>query len=127
SDRITVLRRGRVSGALTRDELAELDDGDATDRIVSLMFGGNLPEYVQIGRSRPGDLRLRIDRISARDDRGALALRECSIGLKAGEIIGLAGVDGNGQRELVEAIAGLRPITTGVISIEGGDIAHLGV
>ncbi len=127
SHRITVLRRGRVSGTLTRDELALIEREEATARIIAMMFAAELPVVEAFGKRRAGELRLRVDRISARDDRHAPALRECSIGLKGGEIIGLAGVDGNGQRELVEAIAGLRPITTGAISFEGQEIDRLGV
>jgi simple sugar transport system ATP-binding protein len=127
SHRITILRRGMVSGTLSREEVQNDDPEAITARIVADMFATDLPAHAGFSRSAPGELRLRIDRMSANDDRGAVALRECSIGLKSGEITGLAGVDGNGQRELVEAIAGLRAITTGVISFDGRDIARLGI
>jgi simple sugar transport system ATP-binding protein len=112
SHRITVLRRGVVSGSLTR---------------VEMMFATDLPARPRVARSPAGALRLRIDRITVHDDRHRVALRECSIGLKSGEIVGLAGVDGNGQRELVEAIAALRPVAAGAISFDGRDIGRLGV
>ena len=127
SDRITILRRGVVSGRLTRDELALLEEDEATGRIVSMMFANALLAQSAPVSRHTGELRLRIDRVSVRDDRGAMVVRECSIGLKAGEVTGLAGIDGNGQRELVEAIAGLRPISTGAITFEGEEIDRLGV
>ena len=126
SDRITTLRRGRVTGTLTRSELNESGAPEATARLVDMMFAATLPSAPLRGHP-PGALRLRVDRVSVHDDRGTFAVRDCSIGLKAGEIVGLAGVDGNGQRELVEAIAGLRPLAGGVISFEGREIDDLKV
>lgn len=127
SDRITVLRRGRVTGTLTSAELASLPEHAATRRIVSLMFATEAPDTAPVAAREPGAVLLEVERISVRTDRGALLLRDCSLGLRAGEITGLAGVDGNGQRELAEAIAGQRPVEAGAIRLSGRELAALGV
>jgi ABC-type uncharacterized transport system ATPase subunit len=69
-----------------------------------------------------GEPRLTIDDLHAQSDRGMEALRGIDLSIRASEILGLAGVSGNGQRELAEAIFGLRPVTRGKISLEGRDI-----
>lgn len=127
SDRITVLRRGRVSGRLTRAELVAMSEADATTAVVSLMFESSLPESRARRPASIGAVRLTIERVSLRDERGVLAVQDCSLMLCAGEIVGLAGVDGNGQRELAEAIAGQRPVAAGVMRLDGESIERLGV
>jgi simple sugar transport system ATP-binding protein len=127
SDRITILRRGRVSGTLTQADLAAMPEHAATKRIVSLMFATETPEAAAVAAVKPGRVLLAVERISIRTDRGLLLLRDCSLDLRAGEITGLAGVDGNGQRELAEAIAGQRSVETGTIRLEARDLTGLGV
>lgn len=102
SDRITVLRNGRVTGHTTpaetsRQELAEMMVG----REVNL--SPDKP-YVE-----PGPARLQLRKVSVRGDRGTMAVRSVDLDVHAGEIVGIAGVSGNGQREIAETIAGLRP------------------
>src|SRR2546428_7787249 len=101
ADRITVIRRGRVVGSrrpanCTKGELAELMVG----RAVSLR--------VDRGRSHPGDVILEVSALRVNDDRGHEAVRDVALSVRAGEILGIAGVAGNGQEELVEALIGLR-------------------
>ncbi len=112
SDEITVLRNGRVSGhanpaEATRESLAEL------------MIG----RPVELTRTVPpqvvGEARLELTDLSVQGDRGVLAVKNVSLPVRAGEIVGIAGVSGNGQRELAEAIFGLRPIVSGSVSIAG--------
>jgi simple sugar transport system ATP-binding protein len=74
----------------------------------------------------PGDARLVLKNIHARSDRGTPALRGVDLDVHSGEILGLAGVSGNGQRELAEVITGLRPLTDGQVFLDGKDISKLG-
>lgn len=117
SQRITVLRDARrVDSIATRDatrlKLAELMVG----RPVVLEY----PREV----AKTGAERLHLTRVSARSDRGDLGLREVSLTLNAGEIVGIAGVSGNGQHELAQVIAGLRHVTSGRIVIDGNDATN---
>jgi simple sugar transport system ATP-binding protein len=128
SDRVTVLRRGRVTGTLDRTELDAMPPGEATARILSLMFASAAPSAIA---PAPGDIPrrvlLRIEHISARDDRGAIALHDVSFDLRGGEVTGIAGVDGNGQHELAEAIGGQRETESGHLFFLDAEISRLGV
>jgi general nucleoside transport system ATP-binding protein len=112
SDRITVLRAGRVTGSLPASEAT-------ASRLSEMMVG----REVSLDRVAPPvegtEVVLTIDQVSCFNDRGTPALRDVSLSVRAGEIVGIAGVDGNGQRELVECIAGLRDFTSGSITIDG--------
>ncbi|HEC23464.1 MAG TPA: ABC transporter ATP-binding protein, partial [Chloroflexi bacterium] len=116
SDRITVLRDGRVVKTLptkdtTREELARL------------MVGREILLRVERKPVKLGDVRLRLTDVWADSDKpGVPALRGVSLEVRAGEILGVAGVSGNGQRELAEVIAGLRKPTRGRIEIDGQDV-----
>lgn len=118
SDRITVLRNGRVSGAATpaetsRQELAEMMVG----REVNL--SPDKP-HVDLGLAR-----LQLRGVSVRGDRGTLAVEGVDLDVHAGEIVGIAGVSGNGQRELAETIAGLRPAEPGSsVTIDDTDLTR---
>jgi len=115
TDRVTVLRDGRNIGTvMTKDtskrQLAEMMVGR------ELNFNPERP-YVEIGKSR-----LKIENVNALSDRGTPALRNVSLEVWAGEIVGLAGVSGNGQPELAGVIAGLRSATGGQVLIDGKDV-----
>ncbi len=116
SDRITVLRNGRVTGntvpsQTSREALAEMMVG----RAVKLV-----PDRPPVERGEP---RLRIRNLSVKGDRGTMAVDDVTIDVHGGEILGVAGVSGNGQRELAEAVAGLRtPRPNSHISIDGVDV-----
>jgi ABC-type uncharacterized transport system ATPase subunit len=115
SDEITVLRDGRVSGETrpadtSREELAE-------------MMVGRPVELIRVVDPRePGKAQLVIDDLRVIGDRGTEAVRGLSLEVRAGEIVGVAGVSGNGQRELAEAVFGLRPIESGTITIGGAPV-----
>ncbi len=112
SDRITVLRLGRVMGTLPTSE--------ATPRLLSTMMVGRHVSLERIGPpSAGGKPVLVLDGVSCLTDRRTPGLRNVSLTVRAGEIVGVAGVDGNGQRELVECVVGLRPTTGGRITIAG--------
>jgi simple sugar transport system ATP-binding protein len=115
--RVTVLRMGKsiatvpITG-MTRAQLA------------SMMVGRTVLFQLQKEPAQIGPPRLTLHEAEALDDKGLPALRKLSLTLYAGEIVGLAGVAGNGQRELAEAIAGLRPLRGGWLEIDGRRIEH---
>jgi simple sugar transport system ATP-binding protein len=113
ADRVTVLRDGHVVGTV--------DAQSATPSQLAQMMVGRSVFLDRRPRPAPRDRQavLVVDRLSCLNDRGAPALREFSLTAYAGEILGIAGVDGNGQRELAECIAGLRQPTGGSIQILG--------
>jgi simple sugar transport system ATP-binding protein len=112
ADRITVLRRGRVAGTV--------EPKDATREILAnLMVGRDVDLKVVKGPASPGDVVLSITDLHVRDDREHVAVKGVSLEVRAGEIVALAGVQGNGQTELVEAIVGLRSVDSGEIVIDG--------
>jgi ABC-type uncharacterized transport system ATPase subunit len=112
SDRISVLRDGKLVGTVPKAE--------ATTRSLAQMMVGR---PVVLRQERPqverGAVRLEMHDISARNDRGKLGLDHIALNIHGGEIVGVAGVSGNGQHELAEVIAGLRPIESGTIAIDG--------
>jgi simple sugar transport system ATP-binding protein len=115
ADRITVIRRGRVVGERLPRETTEED-------LAELMVGRQVELTADRGQSRIGDPVLTVADLHVKDDRGREVVRGVSLSIRAGEILGIAGVAGNGQDELVEAIVGLRPVVTGRVAVDGGDI-----
>jgi general nucleoside transport system ATP-binding protein len=113
ADRITVLRGGRQVGTVATS--------DATPRsLAGLMVGREVAEPRRVERATPlGEPRLVVDGISVAGDRGGLAVADVSLEVRAGEIVGVAGVAGNGQRELAEAIYGIRRLEGGVVRVDG--------
>ncbi len=119
SDRITILRDGR--------SVATVDAASSTlQSLASLMVGRELHTYGRKNDVRQvGELLLEVEGVSAEGDRGAETVHDVSLAVHAGEILGVAGVSGNGQRELAEAVTGLRPLTSGTIRVDGR-IVHAG-
>ncbi len=117
SDRITVLRRGRVVGTvdatIDERELARMMVGRAT-------FGIAREGTRSMGEDPPA---LRIEGLSAIGRHGLPALRDVDLVVRSGEIVGVAGVSGNGQTELVEVLSGMRPLTSGAIAVDGTQVA----
>ena len=114
ADRVTVLRRGKVVDAV---EIAETSKADLARRMV----GREVIFRIDKEPASPQEVILGIDKVSCENDRGLPALRELSLEVRSGEILGLAGVAGNGQTELAEIINGLRPTTGGTVMISGAD------
>ena len=115
ADRITVLRRGKVVGTAT--------PGEATQQsLAQMMVGRPVDLEVDKAPATPGDPVLEIAGLSVSDDRGHPAVRDLDLVVRAGEIVAIAGVQGNGQTELVEAITGLRRPPGGRIRIDGTEI-----
>ena len=116
ADRVTVLRQGKVVATLPT---AETDQGT----LARLMVGQDIAFERPPPRSAPGAVVLRLVNLWAQNDRGLPALRGLSLAVQAREILGVAGVAGNGQRELVEVLTGLRQHRSGQIQMLGRDIA----
>ncbi len=116
ADVITVIRQGRVVGT------AQPTDSEGT--LASLMVGREVILTVEKEVRSPGDDVLEIRDLVVRDDRGLPAVNGVSLDVRAGEIMALAGVQGNGQTELVEALAGMRFVESGTITLRGRDITN---
>jgi simple sugar transport system ATP-binding protein len=130
SDRVTILRQGQKVAELSHAELTGHDPTALTQRIVAFMFGGQLPSSRPAGdasTSLTGQVVCSLEDISALDNRGAPALQNITLSLNAGEILGLAGVDGNGQKELGEVLAGQRRVIGGRLWLAGRNLTNQGV
>ena len=115
ADRITVIRRGKVVGE--RDP-NQTDEGD----LAELMVGREVQLTVDRGDSHPGDVMLSVRGLKVNDDRGSEVVRGVDLDIRAGEVLGIAGVAGNGQDELVESLVGLRTTVSGSVSLGGQDV-----
>ena len=113
ADRVTVLRRGKVTAASVSAR------GVTKAQLANLMVGREVIFKVDKKKAKPGDVVLEVNRLCCDNDRGLPALREVSFQVQAGEILGLAGVAGNGQRELAEVLTGLRRTTSGTMNFNG--------
>jgi simple sugar transport system ATP-binding protein len=112
AERVTILRGGRVVGS---GRVADFTIG----RIAELMVGRTIPELQPRAARATGAAAIATLNLGVRDDRGLDAVRAFSFEVRAGEIVGLAGVEGNGQHELVECLAGIRPAAAGEVRIGG--------
>ncbi len=119
ADRITVIRRGKVVGQRIP---AETDEDD----LAALMVGRNVQLVVDRGVSHPGEPTLVVSDLKVVDDRGQQSVNDVSFEVRAGEILGVAGVAGNGQEELVEALTGLRQPTGGSVTLAGREVTGIG-
>ena len=115
ADRITVLRRGRVVGTASPERASEAE-------LASMMVGRTVQLRVDKAPARPKDPVLDVRDLSVHDDRGQVAVDGASLEVRAGEIVCVAGVQGNGQTELVEALVGLRPVSSGALRVAGRDV-----
>ena len=117
ADRIVVLRQGRVVGSST--------PGETTPEVLaSMMVGRPVLLRVEKGQARPRDVVLRLRDLVVLSDRGLHAVDDLSLEVRGGEILGIAGVQGNGQTELVEALSGLRTPASGTIELLDHDVTH---
>src|SRR5260370_9484095 len=110
SDNITVLRRGKNAGKLVTKATNQAE-------IASMMVGREVLLRVNKTPAKPGPVVLSVENVSAQSNRGLEAVHHVSLKVRAGEILGIAGVEGNGQSELVEAITGMRKATSGKMSV----------
>jgi simple sugar transport system ATP-binding protein len=117
ADRITVIRRGRVVGQADPKTATEAD-------LAEMMVGREVSLIVDKGPANPTDVVLEVRDLSVTDDRGTVVVDGCSFEVRAGEIFGIAGVAGNGQAELVEALTGLRKARGGHVSLAGRPVLN---
>jgi simple sugar transport system ATP-binding protein len=120
ADRVTVLRRGKKIDTVPTEGATEAS-------LAKLMVGRDVLFRVEKDAATPSEPVLEIADLEVEDDRGLPAVRGLSLQVRGGEIVGIAGVDGNGQSELVEAITGLRPVLSGSVRVGGHDITGAGV
>ena len=120
ADRVTVLRRGRKIDTVPTE-------GATEESLARLMVGRDVLMRVDKPAGAPQAPVLEVTDLHVRDDRALEAVRGVSLQVRGGEIVALAGVDGNGQQELVEAITGLRAPESGTIAVEGREVAGRGV
>jgi ABC-type uncharacterized transport system ATPase subunit len=115
SDSITVMRRGQVVGSTTP---AETDEHG----LAAMMVGREVLFEVEKESAQPADVVLDVQNLVVNDERGVEAVRSVSFEVRSGEILGIAGVQGNGQTELAEALTGLRAVVSGSIRLNGEEI-----
>lgn len=118
SNRVTVLRGGKVVGTVNTSEINETE-------LARMMVGRPIIENVPHTRYSDSSVVLQLKNVSALNNANIMYLKDLSLELRKGEILGLAGVDGNGQAELAEVIAGLRKVQKGEIIIDGKSITNL--
>ena len=116
ADTITVLRRGKVVG--------ERPPSATEDELASLMVGRDVQLRVSKEAAKPGDVVLDVADLTVADETGRIWVNGVSFQVRAGEILGVAGVQGNGQTELCEALMGLRPTAAGQVTLNGRDLTQ---
>jgi len=116
ADRIAVLREGKVVGTTTPKKATE-------SSLAKMMVGREVILTVKKKKAKLGEVALEVEDLSVKDDRGVEAVGGVSLQVREGEVLGLAGVQGNGQTQLVEALSGLRKIESGTIKILGKDMS----
>ena len=115
SDRITVLRHGAVTGEVPVQ-------GATRESLANMMVGRQVKLSPDKLPADPGEVGLEIRNLTVMGDRGLVAVDDLSLEVQKGEILGIAGVSGNGQREMAETIAGLRKLERGTIEVDGTDV-----
>ncbi len=117
ADRVIVIRAGKSVGTF---DVAAVSD----DRLAELMVGRHVNMTLTKPQVKAGKEILNVKDLHVKDNRGIMAVKGLSFAIHAGEILGLAGIDGNGQDELVEAITGLRHVTSGSVIINNKDMTN---
>ena len=118
--RCTVIRRGKFIG--------EVDVASTSaQEMAAMMVGRPVSFVVEKEKRDPGEVMLEVKDLNVRNNKGVLGGKDFSLAIRSGEIVGIAGVDGNGQTELVEAITGLRKIESGSVLFKGEDITGLSI
>jgi len=115
ADHCTVLRRGRYVGTVKVNETTE-------EKMAEMMVGREVSFEVEKDTAKPEDVILRIEKLNVKNSRGLLAVKDLNLEVRPGEILCVAGIDGNGQSELINAITGLVKVESGSIIFEGTDI-----
>ena len=142
ADRITVLRKGQVTGEIDLTPIPRIERGQITYQLIQMMFGDQAPPVSRLipkpgephpasrlSGTTPADQHIvaRLTGVTAHDNLGLRALNQFSLVLARGDVLGIAGVDGNGQQELVEVLSGERHIESGSLEIDGQSMTNAGV
>ena len=120
ADRCTVLRRGQVVGTVTVSDTTE-------QALAEMMVGRPVTFGIEKAPAQPGEVVLSLQGLTVKGDKGNEAVRNLSLEVRAGEIVGIAGVDGNGQTELLAAITGLATPSGGKVLLKGKDITRVSI
>ncbi|WCT57171.1 ABC transporter ATP-binding protein [Paenibacillus kyungheensis] len=118
ADNVTIIRRGKVVDTVKKSETTPQE-------LAEKMVGRNVTFKVDKKTAEPGDVVLQMENIISNNKEGAAILQGLNLEVRAGEILGIAGVDGNGQSELIEALTGLRHVDGGTVKLLGKDITNL--
>ena len=114
SDRVTILNRGKVIHTVNTKDTSPSE-------LARMMVGREVFLHVDLISQETGDIKLKVENLKVLNDKKLIAVNDLSLELRSGEILGIAGVDGNGQSELSEALGGLRPIESGKVFVNGGN------
>lgn len=117
ADRVTVIRRGKSINTVNVE-------GISSQELAEMMVGRSISFKTEKIAANPKEVILSIKNLEVNENRGVLAVKGLNLDVRAGEIVGIAGIDGNGQSELVQAITGLRKVKSGSIQIKGVDVAN---
>ena len=120
ADRCTVLRRGKVVGTVNVAEVSET-------QLAEMMVGRAVKFEIEKNPPHFGSVKLKIENLNVKNSRGQMAVRDLSLEVRAGEILGIAGVDGNGQSELLQGITGMLPAESGKIFLNDVDITKYSI
>jgi len=120
AERCTVLRRGKYIGTV---EVADVSEQEMAE----MMVGRAVKFEIDKSPAHPGEVFLKIDSMSVKNARGTLGVKNLSLEVRSGEIVGIAGVDGNGQTELIYGITGLSPVESGTVTVNGKDVTSMSV
>ncbi len=120
ADICTVLRRGKLINTV---EVKNTDEA----AMAEMMVGREVSFSVDKSPAKPGEVVLEIEKLNVKNSKGLLAVKDLSLSVKKGEILGLCGIDGNGQTELIQALTGLTKIESGSVKILGKEVASLPV
>ena len=118
--RCTVIRRGKYIGVV------DVASTSAED-MAAMMVGHPVSFKVEKKKSTPGEDVIAVENLNVKNNKGVLGVKDFTLSVRRGEIVGIAGVDGNGQSELIEAITGLRRVESGSIKFLGNDITHMSI
>ena len=120
ADVCTVLRRGKLVKTVKVADTSE-------EEMAQMMVGREVNFHVQKGPAKPSDVFLKVENLNVKNTKGVLGTKDLSFELHGGEILGICGIDGNGQTELVQAITGLAKVESGKILLHGKDITHCSI
>jgi len=115
TDNVSVMRQGQMVATRKTSETT-------VEELAELMVGRRVLLRVQKGEARPGDVKLSVRNLTVKDSRGVVMVNDVSFDVRAGEIVGIAGVAGNGQSELLETISGIRKAVAGTVMLDGAPV-----